>query len=427
MKRRVVVTGAGCVTPLGSDVDVVWQRLIRGESGVGPITIFDPSGFPVRIAAEVRDWDMTEVGEDPERWRHHPRQTQFAVAAALKAARSAGLPGARVEPLRMGVYFGCGEIFPDFAPACRATAAAVADEQFQLGRFVDEARRGCPVDEDLLLEPGSAAGYVAGLVGAWGPNANFTAACVSSTKAIGEATEAIRRDEADVMLTGGAHSMIHPFGITGFHRLSTLSTRNEEPARAARPFDRERDGFVVGEGAAVLVLEELEHARRRGAEIWGEVSGWGCTHDAYRITDLDPEARAAAQSIRLALQDAELTTADIDYINAHGSGTVINDKVETLAIKKAFGERAYRIPISGTKSMTGHLTTACGAMEALVSLMALRHGVVPPTINYQTPDPDCDLDYVPNVAREVSCRHVLKNSFGFGGQNVTLVISHYAA
>jgi 3-oxoacyl-[acyl-carrier-protein] synthase II len=370
---------------------------------------------------------MAEVGEDPGSWQQQPRQTQFAVAAALKAARAAGLDSARVAPERMGVYFGCGEIFPDFVPTCHLTAAAVRDERFQMDRFVAEANRVGDSGSELRLEPGAAASYVAGLLEAWGPNANFTAACVSSTKAIGEAAEVLRRGEADVMLAGGAHSMIHPFGITGFHRLSTLSTRNDQPERAARPFDRDRDGFVVGEGGVVLALEELEHARRRHAEIWGEFSGWGCTHDAYRITDLDPEARSAAQSIRLALTDAELQPEDIDYVNAHGSGTVLNDKVETLAIKKAFGDRAYQIPISGTKSMTGHLTTASGAMELAVCLMALRQGVVPPTINYETPDPACDLDYVPNVAREVPCRHVLKNSFGFGGQNVAVVLSQYTA
>lgn len=227
------------------------------------------------------------------------------------------------------------------------------------------------------------------------------------------------------MFAGGAHSMIHPFGITGFHRLSTLTTRNDEPQKAARPFDRERDGFVVGEGGTVLVLEELESARRRGANILGELTGWGITHDAYRITDLDPEGRTAARSMMLALEDAGLNPEDIDYINAHGSGTVINDKTETLAIKQALGDCAYHLPISSTKSMTGHLTTACGVLEAFVCLMAIRDGVVPPTINYENLDPECDLDYVPNTSHEVPCKVAMSNTFGFGGQNVVLILERY--
>jgi 3-oxoacyl-[acyl-carrier-protein] synthase II len=281
--------------------------------------------------------------------------------------------------------------------------------------------------DSLVLEPGAAAGCIAAALNAQGPHANFTAACVSSSKAIGEAAEAVRRGDADVMLCGGAHSMIHPFGITGFQRLSTLSNRNDEPERASRPFDLQRDGFVVGEGGAVLVLEDRDHARRRGAEIWAEMTGWGTAHDAFRITDLEPDGRAAARCMTLALTDAGLFPEDIDYINAHGSGTAINDRVETLATKRAFGSCAYHVPISSTKSMTGHLTTACGALEALVSIMALRDNAVPPTINYETPDPDCDLDYVPNTARQVRCRHVMSNNFGFGGQNTSLIFSKYTA
>jgi 3-oxoacyl-[acyl-carrier-protein] synthase II len=307
------------------------------------------------------------------------------------------------------------------------TSTALDGERFQIERFVDEATCAFQqsTDEDSVLEPGAAASLIAGLFDAQGPNSNFTAACVSCSKAIGESTEIIRRGDADVMLAGGAHSMIHPFGVTGFHRLSTLSTRNDEPEKAARPFDRERDGFVIGEGGVMLVLEELDFARRRGAEIWAEVAGWGVTHDAYRITDLDPGGRSAVNVIARALDDARMTPDDIDYINAHGSGTAINDKTETLAVKKAFGERAYHVPMSGTKSMTGHLTTACGAIESLACLVAIRDGVAPPTINYENPDPYCDLDYVPNTAREISCKHAMNNSFGFGGQNVVLVLSRF--
>ena len=372
MKRRVVVTGIGGVTPLGVEVRAIWDRLLRGQSGVGPITLFDASNFPVRIAAEVRNWSMQQVGEDPAPWTKHARQTQFAVAAALQASRAAGLPDAAIDPLRMGVFLGCGEIFPDFGQFCQLTAAASHDGSLDLERFVGGSRLVAQADDNLILEPGAAAGCIAAMLDAQGPNANFTAACVSSSKAIGEGAEVIRRGDADVMLCGGAHSMIHPFGITGFQRLSTLSTQNDEPEKASRPFDVDRDGFVVGEGGAVLVLEELDHARERGAEIWAEMAGWGTAHDAFRITDLEPQGRAAARCMTLALADAGLSPEDIDYINAHGSGTAINDRVETLATKRAFGSCAYHVPISSTKSMTGHLTTACGALEALVCVLAVR-------------------------------------------------------
>ena len=426
MRRRIVVTGSGCVSPLGSEVRQVWDRLVRGDSGAGPITLFDAGSFPVRMAAEVRDWDMSDVGEDPAQWQRHARQTQFAVAAALKAGQAASLSDARVDPLRMGVYLGCGEIFPNFTEFCRLMSTSTVDGNLSRDRFVTEAYRTGRPDDDLVMEPGAAAACIAGLFDAQGPNANSTVACVSSSKAIGEAAEAIRRGDADVMFCGGAHSLINPFGVTGFYRLSTLSTRNEDPAGATRPFDRYRDGFVMGEGGAVLVLESLEHARRRGAEIWAEFKGWGMTHDAYRITDLDPDGRAAARCMTLALADANLFPEDIDYINAHGTATAVNDRAETLATKRALGSCAYHVPMSSTKSMTGHLTTACGAIEALASVMALCTGVVPPTINYEDPDPDCDLDYVPNTAREVACRNVMSNSFGFGGHNVSLVFSRFA-
>ena len=424
MRRRVVVTGIGGVTPLGCDIRSIWSRLLDGQSGVGPISLFDATGFPVRIAAEVRNWSIEEVGEAPAAWARHARQTQFAYASAMKASRMAGLADAPLNPLRMGVFLGCGEIFPDFAPFCQAVAQSSAGGSLALERFVDRLR---DADDRLVLDPGAAAGAVAAALNAQGPHANFTAACVSSSKAIGEAFEAVRRGDADVMLCGGAHSMIHPFGITGFHRLSTLSQRNEDFQHASRPFDLQRDGFVVGEGGAVLVLEELDHARRRRAEIHAELRGWGTAHDAFRITDLEPDGRAAARCMNLALADAGLSPEDIDYINAHGSGTAINDRVETLAAKRALGSCAYHVPMSSTKSMLGHLTTACGAVEALICVLALQHHAVPPTINYETPDPECDLDYVPNTAREVRCRHVMSNNFGFGGQNTSLIFSQLDA
>jgi len=427
MKRRVVITGAGCITPLGNSPQSLWENLIAGRSGVGPIRLFDASSFPVRIAAEVPDWDMAQVSRDLEVAGHWARQTQFAAVAAREAVRSSGLRDSAPSPERIGICTGCGEIYPDFQGWCHSGAAATGDQGFDLQEFLQQSRQSMPADQDLFLEPGLATGLIAAAVHAQGPQMNYTSACVSSTKAIGEAAERIGAGEADVMLAGGAHSMIHPFGLSGFLRLSTLSMRNDEPTRAARPFDRQRDGFVIGEGGAILVLEAREHALRRNAEIWAEFTGWGSTHDAYRITDLEPEGRAAARCMRLALHQARLNPEDIDYINAHGSGTVLNDKTETLAIKRALGDWAYHVPISSTKSMTGHLTTACGAIESLICVMALRHGVAPPTINLRAPDPECDLDYVANAAREIVCRHTMKNSFGFGGQNIVLILSRYEA
>ncbi len=403
----------------------VWDNLTAGRSGVGPIRSFDASHFPVRIAAEVGDWSLADVGLCEEPWEAHAPQTRFAIGAALKAAQSTSLADSKTDPQRLGVFLGCGEVFPDFDRFTEALSEAVDETHFALDRFLEGYATAAQPQAELILEPGVAVSAIAGLLEAEGPSANFTNACVSAATAIGEATEVIRRGDADIMLAGGAHSMIHPSGITGFHRLSTLSTRNDDPQAASRPFDRDRDGFVVGEGAAVVVLEDARHAKRRGAEIWAEVTGYGSTHDAYRVTDPRPDARGAARCMELALEDAQRNVDDIDYINAPGSGTVANDKVETAAIKRTFGPQAYRTAISSTKSMTGHLTTACGGLELLICALAIRHQVLPPTINYQTPDPQCDLDYVPNQARPLRCRHVLNNNFGFGGQNVSLVLSHF--
>ena len=434
MRNRVVITGIGCVTPLGSDVREVWNRLTAGRSGVGRLTLFDASRFPVQIAAEVKDWSIAEVGEDPQRWLHHPRQTLFAIASGIKAVRSAGLQTGdngngshhnHYDPLRFGVYLGCGETYQDWNQFTQMMARSMDGEEFRPERFTEQALRLWHPNDELELELNMPAAHLAAMFNAQGPNANCIAACASSSQAIGEAAEMIRTGEVDLMLAGGAHSMIHPFGISGFHRLSALSQRNGDPAQAVRPFDRDRDGFVVGEGAAMVVLESLEHAQRRGAEIWAELTGYGSSQDAYRITDVHPEGRGAATCIGLALKDADLRPEQISYVNAHGTGTVLNDKIETLAIKRVFGDAAYRVPISSTKSMLGHFTTAGGAIELVISTMAIRHGVLPPTINYETSDPDCDLDYVPNTARETVCRHVLSNSFGFGGQNVALVVSQF--
>lgn len=425
MRRRVVVTGLGCVTPLGSALDTFWGRLTAGRPGVGRITVFDPAGYPVQIAAEVRDWSMAEVGEDPHAWGRCPRQTQFAIGAGLLAARSSGLPNSRIEPLRFGIHLGCGEAFEDFSSFMNSICGSTESGEFRPAQFGGTALRIFNPEVEREYQPNAPAGHLAGLLDAQGPNINSIAACVSSAQAIGQAARMIRRGEADVMLAGGAHSTIHQFGLTGFHRLSALSQRNDSPESAVRPFDRDRDGFVIGEGAAIVVLEELEHARRRGAFIWAEFAGFGSAQDAYRITDTHPDGRGTVAAISRALADAHLTTDEIDYINAHGTGTPLNDRVETLALKQAFGRQAYHIPVSSTKSMLGHATTACGAIELAICVLAVRYGVIPPTINHDNPDPDCDLDYVPYSAREQELQHVLSNSIGFGGQNAALVVSRF--
>lgn len=425
MKQRVVITGIGCVTPLGATIDQVWERLVAGGSGVRRLTLFDADKFPVRIAAEVHDWDMSAVGEDPARWQHCPRQTAFAIGAAKAAVAMAHVPTTQMDPLRFGVYLGCGEPFEDFTRFTMSIQAASQDGEYRSEQYAQAALRIFDPDAEREFEPHMPAAHLAAMFDARGPNANCIAACVSGAQAIGEATKTIRRGDADVMLAGGAHSTIHPFGLTGFHRLSALSTHNDDPEKACRPFDRDRDGFVVGEGAAVFVLEELQHALSRNADIWGEVTGYGSAQDAYRITDTHPAGRGTTAAMRRALKDAQIDPDGIDYINAHGTGTVLNDKIETLAIKDVFGVGAYKVPISSSKSMLGHATTASAAIEMAVCLMAIRFGAVPPTINYETPDPECDLDYVPNVARERFCTHVLSNSIGFGGQNAALIISRY--
>ncbi len=424
MRRRVVVTGVGCVTPLGTRVDQLWENLKQGASGVSYTTLFDASNFPTKISAEVRDWDVTDFGADPEEWKLRGRHTKFAAGAASQAVQDAGLNGTE-DPTRFGVYLGSGEGQQDFLGFTKMMTAALHGDELDVAEFTRVGLETLHPTQELEQEPNMPAGHLASMFNAQGPNANCLTACAASSQAVGEAVELIRRGDADVMLSGGTHSMIHPFGVTGFNLLTALSTRNDEPTKASRPFDRNRDGFVLGEGAAMLVLEELEHAQARGARIYGEVLGYGSTADAFRITDTHPEGRGATSCIQIALADAQLNAEQIDYINAHGTSTNVNDKVETLAIKKSLGDQASKTPVSSTKSMMGHLIAAAGATELIVSLMAIQDNVLPPTINYETPDPDCDLDYVPNEAREQPCNVVLSNSFGFGGQNISLIIGTF--
>ena len=421
MRRRVVVTGMGVVTPLGTTVPQLWANLKEGKSGVDYTTLFDASNFPTRISAEVRNWSLADVGEDAAVWEKRGRHTKFAIGAARQAVNDSGVLGT-VDPDKFGVYLGAGEGQQDFYNFSHMMVAALKNGELDLAAFIQEGLKRLDPQLELEQEPNMPVAYMATHFGAEGPNFNCLTACAASSQAIGEATEIIRRGEADVMLSGGAHSMIHPFGVTGFNLLTALSENNSVPQKASRPFDLNRDGFILGEGAAVVVLEDYEHAKKRGAPIYGEILGYGTTADAFRITDTHPEGRGAITCMKMALRDAKLNPADIDYINAHGTSTQVNDRVESLAIKEALGaDVAYKVPVSSTKSMTGHLIAAAGATELIIGLLAIRDGVVPPTINYETPDPLCDLDYVPNAARDKKVKNILSNSFGFGGQNIALI------
>jgi 3-oxoacyl-[acyl-carrier-protein] synthase II len=422
MRRRVVVTGIGVINPLGHDVETVWSALKESKSGVGSISIFDATGYPTTIAAEVKNWDVSRCGENPEEWKHRGRHTRFAIGAAHQAIKQSGILDSGLDPRRLGVYMGAGEGNQDFVNFTTMMAAAVRDGDFDLASFLRKGREVLDVNAELEQEPNMPSAHLAALFNAQGPNSNCLTACAASSQAVGEATELIRAGDADAMIAGGAHSMIHPFGLTGFSLLTTLSQRNDDPTRASRPFDKDRDGFVLGEGAGIVILEEYEHARKRSAAILAEVLGYGSTADAYRITDIHPEGRGAIGCMRHAIADAKLNIEEIGYVNAHGTSTSVNDRTETLACKGVFGDLAKSIPVSSTKSMMGHLIAAAGVTEMIVCMLAIRDGVLPPTINQETPDPDCDLDYIPNVARPSKIKVALNNSFGFGGQNVTLAV-----
>lgn len=426
-RRRIVITGMGVVTPLGDTVDGMFTALLAGRSGLGRITRFDCTTFPTQIAGEVKDFDIHRHLPDADRWPRLGLNSQFALAAGQAALAQAGLLGdARVDRTRFGVYLGAGEGMQDFyhlIPLIAATKAA--DHTINAPPFARAGLAKFNPAAEHEQEMHMPAAHVGEYFGLEGPNYSCLTACAASSQAIGEACDLIRRDEADLMLAGGSHSMIHPFGVTGFNLLTALTTRNDPPEKASCPFDARRDGFVMGEGGGMVVLEELEHAKRRGATIYAELTGYGTTADAFRVTDSHPEGRGAMACMRNAIVDAGLAPADIGYINAHGTSTQVNDRVETVAIKQVFGERAKQIPVSSSKSMLGHLIAAAGAVETIICIMALRRGVLPPTINQEVPDPDCDLDYIPNVAREVRVRHALSNSFGFGGQNVSLVLSQF--
>lgn len=413
MYKRVVVTGIGVVTPVGNNLEDFWSNLTGGISGVGPITRFDTTGYSSTIAAEVKDFNPVDFIDRKEA-RRMDRFTQFAVAASRMAIENSGLDLDKIDRARAGVILGCG-------------VGGIETWEVQHKVLLDRGpSRISPLFIPMMIS-NMASGQVAISFGLRGYNETTTSACASSANALGDAFNVIQQGKVDVMISGGTEAPITALAIAGFCSMKALSTRNDVPAGASRPFDKGRDGFVMAEGSVILILEEMQHALNRGAQIIAEITGYGASCDAFHITAPDPEGRGAALSMRLALADAGLTPEKVDYINAHGTSTDLGDKLETMAIKEVFGEHAHRLAVSSTKSMTGHLLGAAGGLETAVCVLAIKNSLIPPTINLTEPDPECDLDYVANTARQADVKVALTNSFGFGGHNVTLAIERFAA
>ena len=407
--RRVVVTGQGVICPLGNNVEEFWKRLIAGESGIGPVTRFDTAAYDTRFAGEVRGF-KPEDSMDRKDIRRSDLFVQFAVAATAQAVKQAGISDQVVDPARFGVIVGSG-----------IGGISTFEDQHRI-LLEKGPNRVSPFFIPMMISD-MASGQVSILFGAKGPNYCTVSACSSGAHAVGEAYRIIQNSEAEVMIAGGAEAPVTPVSFAGFCSMKAMSTRNDDPIRASRPFDSQRDGFVMGEGAGILILEELEHARKRGATVLAEIIGYGATGDAHHMTAPAPEGEGAARAMRAAINDSGLPLGEFGYVNAHGTSTPLNDKFETQAIKSVFGDHARGVAVSSTKSMTGHLLGAAGGLETIICVLALERQVLPPTINYEHPDPDCDLDYVPNTARKVEVRAALTNSLGFGGHNVTLALS----
>jgi 3-oxoacyl-[acyl-carrier-protein] synthase II len=409
-KKRVVVTGIGAVTPLGNDAETTWKNILAGVSGVGPLTRVNADEYPAKVAAEVKDFNVEDYIEKKDA-RKMDRFTHYAIAASLMAVKDANLVINEENAHRVGVWIGSG-----------IGGMETFENQFET--FLNRGyRRVSPFFVPMMI-PDMATGQVSITLGAKGFNSCTVTACATGTNSIGDAFKVIQRGDAVAMITGGAEAPITRMSVAGFCANTALST-NPDPKTASRPFDKNRDGFVIGEGAGIVVLEELEHALARGATIYAEIVGYGATGDAYHITAPAPAGEGGARAMKMAIEDGGLKPEDIDYINAHGTSTDYNDKFETLAIKEVFGEHAYKVAISSTKSMTGHLLGAAGGIEAIFSILAMKEGVLPPTINYETPDPDCDLDYVPNKSRKKEIKAVISNSLGFGGHNATIAFKKY--
>ncbi|OFW80303.1 MAG: beta-ketoacyl-[acyl-carrier-protein] synthase II [Alicyclobacillus sp. RIFOXYA1_FULL_53_8] len=411
MKRRVVVTGLGAITPVGGDVPTLWESLLAGKSGISRIDTFDVSDYPTKIAGIVRDFEPEQY-IDKKELRKLDRFTQFALVAAKQAVEDSKLQITEENATRVGVYIGSG-------------IGGIGTMLENYRTLLDRGpRRVSPFLVPMMIS-NMASGQVSIMMGAKGPNSSPISACATGTNAIGDAYKIIERGAADVMIAGGAEAAIVDLALAGFSNMKALSTRNDEPTRASRPFDGERDGFVMGEGAGVVILESLEHALARGAKIRAEIIGYGMSGDAYHMTAPAPEGAGAYEAMSQALWDADLAPEAIDYINAHGTSTDFNDKFETIAVKRLFKDHAYRLAMSSIKSMTGHLLGAAGGVEAVATVRTLEEGMLPPTINYEHPDPECDLDYVPNVARAADVTIAMSNSFGFGGHNASIILKKY--
>jgi 3-oxoacyl-[acyl-carrier-protein] synthase II len=410
--NRVVITGLGVVTALGQDVETFWANLVAGKSGVGMIENFDVTEYPTRIAAEIKDFNL-EKYVDKKEARRMDRFVQFAVAASLDALKDANLNVKEdTDPERVGVSVGSG-----------IGGLGTWEEQHKI-LLEKGPKRVSPFFIPMMIA-NMGSGQISMITGAKGPNTTAVTACATGTHSIGDSFKLIQRGDADVMICGGAEATISPTGVAGFCALRAMSTRNEEPEKASRPFDVDRDGFVMGEGAGILIVESLEHAQKRGARIYAEIIGYGMSGDAHHMTEPDPDG--AARCMVKAFKDAGITPDEIDYINAHGTSTPIGDKSETIAIKKAFGDHAYKVAVSSTKSMTGHLLGAAGGVEAVICGLTIKHGLIPPTINLDNQDPECDLDYVPNTARPAQVDMAMSNSFGFGGHNATIILKKFEA
>jgi 3-oxoacyl-[acyl-carrier-protein] synthase II len=413
LKHRVVVTGMGVVTSLGSDIPAFWNNLLSGKSGISRIEAFDTSDYTTKIAAEIKNFNPEEFGLDRKITRKMDRFVQFGAAASLMALKDSGLAiGENADPERVGVVVGSG-----------IGGLGTWEEQHTI-LMEKGPRRVSPFFIPMMIA-NMASGQVSMITGAKGPNTTAVTACATGTHSIGDSFKMIQRGDADAMICGGAEATIRPIGLAGFCSMRAMSTRNDEPEKASRPFDIDRDGFVMGEGSGVMILESLEHAKRRGAHIYAEVIGYGMSGDAYDMVEPDPDG--AARAMARAVKDAGIPPEEIEYINAHGTSTPVGDKSETIAVKKMFGDHAYKLAISSTKSMTGHLLGAAGGIESVVLALSLQNGEIPPTINLDTPDPELDLDYVPNKARKANIRTALSNSFGFGGHNATIIMRKYEA
>lgn len=412
MKHRVVITGMGAVTALGQDLDTMWNNLVQGKSGVSKIESFDVSEYPTQIAASVKDFNPEDYIDRKEA-RKMDRFVQFAVAAATSALKDSGLNIAeQADPERVGVMIGSG-------------IGGLGTWEDQHNVLLQKGpKRVSPFFIPMMIA-NMASGHVSILFGAKGPNSTAVTACATGTHSIGDSYKLIQRGDADVMICGGAEATIRPTGLAGFCAMRAMSTRNDDPEKASRPFDTERDGFVMGEGSGILILESLEHAQKRGAKIYAEVIGYGLSGDAHHMTEPDPNG--PERCMKMAIRDAGIDPSEVDYINAHGTSTPVGDRSETIAIKRAFGEHAGKLAISSTKSMTGHLLGAAGGVEAVICGLTLQHGVIAPTINLEHPDPECDLDYVPNAARKADVRVTMSNSFGFGGHNATIILKKFEA